>query len=298
MKRFALMVPIAAGIMFGTVGIFVRELTGFGMSNSTILFVRALFAAVMLLVFLLIYNRNLLKIKMKEFPLFLGTGILGMMGLNLCYNNAINSLSLSLSAVLLSSAPVFVVVIAAIIFKEKVTSRKIICIIMVIVGCVFASGLLEVQTGLAVSAKGIMFGVAAAFFYAMYSIFSRLATDREYHTYTVIFYSVLLIAIVLLPIADVGVVTDFVSDDPIKNLLFLCMHGLVTSVLPYMFITLALLHVEAGRVSILASGGEPAAAVIFGILFYGEVPTILMFVGLTITIVALALLCVDKSEKI
>ena len=173
MKRFALIVPIAAGIMFGSVGVFVRELTGFGMSNSTILFVRALFAAVMLFVFLLIYNKDLLKIKMKDFPLFLGTGVLGMMGLNLCYNNAINSLSLSLSAVLLSSAPVFVVIIAAILFKEKVTRRKIICISMVIVGCIFASGLLEAQTGLAVSAKGIMFGIAAAFFYAMYSIFSR-----------------------------------------------------------------------------------------------------------------------------
>ena len=52
---------------------------------------------------------------------------------------------------------------------------------------------------------------------------------------------------------------------------------------------------EAGTASILASGTEPVAAVFFGMLFYMEVPTVLMMIGLIITIVALAFLC--KSDK-
>ena len=171
------------------------------------------------------------------------------------------------------------------------------CITLAIVGCTFASGILETQAELVVSGFGILFGIAAAVFYALYSIFSRFATDKGYHSYTVIFYSVVLISIVLFPIADLSVVGAYILDEPLENVLFLCMHSLCTSVLPYIFITMALIHVEAGKISILASGGEPIAAVVFGILFYAEIPTALMLVGILLTIVALSLLCLEKGVE-
>ena len=83
MKKTALLLPIAAGIMFGSGGIFVRELADAGMSNATILFVRVFFAAIMLAGFLLIKDKSLFIIKGKDLPIFMGTGLLGMMCLNL-----------------------------------------------------------------------------------------------------------------------------------------------------------------------------------------------------------------------
>lgn len=306
MKNFALILPIAAGILFGSVGVFVRILAAAGMSNATILFVRVAFAALLMLIFLFVHNRKLLKIKIRDLPIFIGTGILGMMCLNLCYNNAIAELTLSLSAVLLSTAPIFVMFLAAIIFKEKVTRRKIICMFLAIIGCVFASGALE-QGGLmqnavlhgegGVSAIGIVFGIGSAVFYALYSIFSRLATDREYHTYTVIFYSVLLITIALAFVADIDTIGAFIIDSPAGSIVFLCTHSICTSILPYIFITLSLLYVDTGKLSILASGSEPAAAVIFGIVFFSEVPTILILIGMVITVTALILLCRDDNSQ-
>ena len=297
MKKVILILPIIAGIMFGGSGIFVRSLTETGMNNQTILFLRAIFAMIEILIFILIYNRKLLKIKIKHIPIFLCTGILGMVGLNLCYNEAINRLTLSLAAVLLSTAPIFVMVLAAIIFKEKVTKKKIFCMIVAIIGCVLASGLLEEQSGMVIATSGLLFGIASAFFYALYSIFSRIATDKEYHTYTVIFYSVLVISLVLIPFADFRMIGTYVKENAIEGVCFLLLHSLCTSVLPYIFLTLALLHAEAGKVSILASGGEPIAAVVFGILLYNEVPSVIMILGLVTVIVALALLCIEKKFK-
>lgn len=298
MKRFILLLPVVAGIMFGSSGVFVRKLSGFGMDNPTVLFTRTAFAALCMLLFLLIFDRKLLKLKVRDIPLFLGTGLLGMLGLNLCYNEAINRLSLSLAAVLLSTAPVFVIILAAIFFKERITKKKVGCMLLAIVGCTLASGLMEQTNGMTVSPAGIGLGVCAAVFYALYSIFSRKATDRGYHTYTVIFYSVLIISIVLLPFADFEKIGQFISEVPAGNTMFLFAHALCTSVLPYIFITLALLHTEAGKVSILASGGEPIAAVVFGLLFYDEIPSWLMLAGLVITITALTLLCMNpKKEK-
>lgn len=296
-KRFALFLPLLAGCLFSSGGVFVRTLTDFGMSNATVLWARVSFATLILLIFMLFYNKSLLKIKLKDLPIFVGTGIAGMMLLNLCFNEAVNILSLSLTTVLLSTAPVFVVILASILFKEKITKKKVICMLFVIVGCVFASGLVDSPAGTIGSFSGIIFGIGSALFYSLYSIFSRVATDRGYHTYTVIFYSVLLITIVLAPVAKQQTIGAFVVEAPVSNIVFLIMHSLCASVVPYVCITMALLYMEAGKVSILASGGEPVAAVVMGILFYTEIPTILMIVGIVVTIAALAVLCLDGKKK-
>ena len=46
-KRMAVLLPIVAGIMFGSVGLFVRILSENGLENSTILFTRVLFATLL-----------------------------------------------------------------------------------------------------------------------------------------------------------------------------------------------------------------------------------------------------------
>lgn len=70
-------------------------------------------------------RQKLLKIKLKDLWIFICAGIFSMLGLNLCYNFAINELTLSLSAVLLSLAPIFVLILASILFKEKLTLQKL-----------------------------------------------------------------------------------------------------------------------------------------------------------------------------
>lgn len=295
MKKIILILPVIAGIMFGGAGIFVRILTEAGINNQTVLFSRAFVATIEMLIFILIYDRNLLKIKIRHIPIFLGTGILGMLGLNLCYNEAINRLTLSLSAVLLSTAPIFVIFIAALVFKEKITVKKICCMIFAIIGCIMASGLLEQHSSIIISSLGLITGVAAAIFYALYSVFSRIATDYSYSTYTVIFYSVLTISVVLIPFSDYSSIITFIEEDLLRNIIFLLAHSLCTSVLPYIFLTLSLRYAEAGKVSILASGGEPVAAVIFGVIFYSEIPSLMMMVGLAVVIASLTFLCVEKS---
>lgn len=283
------MFPVLSGIMFGAAGVFVRTLTSFGFNNGTIIFARVSFAMIIMAALIFVQDRDLFKINIKDLPIFIGTGIIGMLGVNLFYNEAIDNLTLAVSAVLLSTAPVIVVLLAAVIFKEKITTRKVVCILLAIGGCILATGMLEESVN--ISLYGLVVGIGSALFYALYSIFSRMATNKSYDTYTVIFYSVVLITIVMLPFADLNAIGDFAAASPLKNIFFLFFHSTCATVLPYVFLTLGVKHMEAGTASILASGTEPVAAVLFGLLFYLEIPTILMVVGLVVTIVALALLC-------
>ena len=295
MKQLLYLMPIISGAMWGSAGIFVRKLTELGMNSYTVVSVRVILAVLILAVWLGIYDRNLLKIKLKDLWVFVAGGVVGMFGLNICYNFAISELSLSLAAVLLSLSPVFVLFMAAILFKEKITSKKVICMTIAIAGCVLASGVLESASTMRWSVKGIIVGTIGAFFYGLYGIISKTAMERGYHAFTTTFYCLFMVMLVVIPLTNWKLVTNVVVAKPIKMSVFLVIHSLCTSVLPYILYTFSIRYIDAGMASILASG-EPVAAMIFGVIFFSEIPTVLSVVGIVLVIVALGLLSMPDKK--
>lgn len=294
-NKISTLLPIIAGALWGSVGVFVRGFTKGNIDNVSILVIRVLFAAIMMFVFIAIKNNSLLKINLKDVWIFVCGGIVAMFGMNFCYNNAINSLSLSLAGVLLALSPVFVMFLAAILFKEKITARSIVCMIFALIGCTMASGVIG-GGEIAFSTSGILFGIAAAFFYGLTSIFSKIAMEKGYHALTMTFYSMLILAIVLLPFADWKLVGEYVMVSPANNIIFILMHSLCTAVLPYLLYNLALSNVDASLASILVAGAEPSAAMIFGIIFFAEMPSVVSILGLVVTIVALTILVIKPNN--
>lgn len=294
-NKISTLLPIIAGALWGSVGVFVRGFTNGNIDNVSILVMRVLFAAIMMFVFIAIKDKSLLKINLKDVWVFACGGIVAMFGMNFCYNNAINSLSLSLAGVLLALSPVFVMFLAAILFKEKITARSIVCMIFALIGCTMASGVIG-GGEIAFSTSGILFGIAAAFFYGLTSIFSKIAMEKGYQALTMTFYSMLILAIVLLPFADWKLVGEYVMVSPANNIIFILMHSLCTAVLPYLLYNLALSNVDASLASILVAGAEPSAAMIFGIIFFAEMPSVVSILGLVVTIVALTILVIKPNN--
>lgn len=299
LKQWIQIFPILSGIMWGSAGIFVRKLSELGLNSVSIVETRIIVAIIIIIAGLLYLDKSLLKIKLKDLWIFLCAGIFSMLGLNLCYNFAINELTLSLSAVLLSLAPIFVLILASILFKEKLTLQKTVCAILALIGCILSSGVLEEVGAMKWTTIGIIIGTLGAFFYGTYSIFSKIAMLKGYHSFTVTIYSLMAVGIALLPFTDWLKVWEIIQIDPAPMSGFLLLHSLLTSVLPYICFTVALNYVEAGKVAILASG-EPIAAMLFGIFFYQEIPTILSLFGLFLVLFALGLLTIPftKLKKI
>lgn len=295
-KPFILILAVIAGAFWGSVGPFVRYMSARDIGSLTILASRVLVAALLLGIGMLVVNRSWLKIRFQDLWIFVVASLVGMLGLNTCYNEAINYVPLSLAAILLGLYPIFVMILAAIIFKERITRRKIFCMALALVGCVFASGLLESgQTSF--SPLGVAIGFASAIFYAFYSIMSKVAMQRGYNVFTVTFYALLIMGIALLPFTDWGALGRFVSDAPAQHIGFMIAHSACASVLPYILFTLSLRYADAGKTSILAAGMEPISALILGFVFYHEVPSALALVGMAITIVALALVGMAEKPK-
>ena len=297
MERIYNIMPIISGICFGSAGIFVRELSE-NMNSTSIISSRILIAILLLGLWIAVRYPMNFRIKLKDSWIFVGAGVLGTLGLNLCYNFSINELSLSLAAVLIALAPIFVMVFAFFMFHEAITAKKVISIILALVGCVLTSGVLENNASMHWSWIGILVGSASAGFYALYSIFSKVGMKKSYPALTITFYSMLAIAVVLLPFTQWDNMAHYIAANPLRNTLFMVMHSLCTAVCPYAFYTVALDHMEAGKASILCSC-EPVAAMVFGLFFFEEIPTVLSVTGLMIVLLALAMLVLsDKSQGI
>ena len=123
-KKIMPIFPILAGILWGATGIFIRKSMALGMNSITVISSKVSIASIIMIIFITIYNKSLLKIKLKDIYIFISAALLGMFAVNVFFNESVHLLSLSLAAVLLSLSPIFVLIMSYFLYKEKITTIK------------------------------------------------------------------------------------------------------------------------------------------------------------------------------
>lgn len=290
MKKLAPIFVLLAGILWGMMGIYVRRLNAAGFTTIEIVAVRSVVTALLLFLVLFFYNREMLKIRIRDIWCFIGTGILSIVFFNYCYFKAITMTSLSVAAVLLYTAPAIVMILSAVFFHEKITAVKLISLVATFIGCILVTGLVGSTESL--KAAGILVGLGAGLGYALYSIFSRFALERGYHSLTISFYTFVFASIGVLPLADVQKIYGACVED-IGMLGFYLVFALVSTVIPYILYTLGLTALENSKASIIASV-EPVAATVLGIVLFHEKMTVNNAIGIVLVLGAIVI-CTDKS---
>lgn len=299
MNKFAVLMPLIAGTCWGASGVFVRTLSAAGFNNITIMTSRAIVGSSLVFLFLFFYDRSLLKIRKRDIPLFLSLAVNGYLLMNTCYNLTVGELTLSLASILLGLCPIFVLLFGALFFHEKITLVKVSCMLAAITGCALIAGVFEKDSDVTWGFLGLLFGLGSAFFNAVYTLHSKQLTEKKYHTLTINLYAFFFTAVVLLPFADWNLLVGYVTSDPLNGSLVYLAQALVTSIMPNFLYTNAIQRIDSGNVAILSCGAEPVSAMIFGILLYNEIPSVLGILGMVITVSALAVLTrSDKSKQL
>ena len=215
MKKLINIFPVLAGICWGSAGIFVRGLQAAGLSNLTIIFGRLTMTVIMVGVYMLIKDRKLFYLRKKDIPVVAFTGIIGFSLMNIFYNYSIQYLSLSLAAVLLCTAPVYVIIFGAVVFKEKITPLKILCMFAVLFGCLLMTGVIE-SGHLQWSLLGIMIGVLCSLSNAVCTLGCNEASGvRGVHPVTLLFYNSLFALLPLTFFMDFGELASFIAPEPV-----------------------------------------------------------------------------------
>ena len=283
---------LLAGTLWGSMGLFVRKLNAVGLYALDIVQLRIAISLILVGLYLLIFARDNLRVRLRDLWCFAGTGIVSLLLFSWCYFSGMQEASLSVMAVLLYTSPAFIMLLSVLLFRETLTQQKLLALVLTFTGCCLVSGL---GSGSAVSMKGLLLGLGSGFFYALYSIFSRYAIERGYGSWTITFYTFLLCLLASAPLAHWGLIASALSSGvsvPVYALLM----GLLTGFLAYIFYTKGLEGMESSRAGILASV-EPVVGTIIGTLVFHEPLPVQSVLGIALVLGGIVVLGGKKVSK-
>ncbi|AAM29784.1 MULTISPECIES: DMT family transporter [Methanosarcina] len=268
MQKRAYLLIAVSGSLWGTIGIFVRELYGLGFSTLQIVTMRVFSAAVIMLLYLLFTKPELLKIRFRDSLYFVGTGILSIVFFNLCYFITIRETSIAIAVTLLYTAPAFVAILSRIIFRESLDAKKLFSLGLTLTGCAFVTGYLpELGNSPSITLPWLLTGLGAGFGYALYSIFGKVAL-KKYDTVTITAYTFFFASLALLPLVSFETSGEAFSTGSFWT--YLIGLGFFPTVLAYLLYTKGLEEVESSRAAIVATV-EPVVATFAGFFFFREI---------------------------
>ncbi len=282
---FASILIVIAGGCWGMIGLFSRALSEAGLESLQIGALRVLVSFGSLLIIILATNPNQLRIRLRDMWLFIGSGVLSIAFFNVCYFMSIEENTLSLAAIILYTAPSLVILMSKIVFKEKITGKKLASLTLSFAGTFFAVGMFShrIETSL----YGMIVGLGSGLGYALYSIFSRIAL-RKYGSVTIMVYTFFFASMVLLPFSNPAKIYDVMVHTP-TVLISLFALGWLSTLIPFWLYTKGLEHLEVGKAALLTFV-EPVVATITGVVAFHEALTAANSGGILLIILSLVIL--------
>ena len=209
-------------------------------------------------------ERAALRIRAADILLFAAYGAVSVAGFMTVYFTAIALTTVAAAAVLLYTAPAWVVLLARPFFGEPITRMKAGAVALVFTGCVLVAGL---GAAARLSPMGALAGLGAGLTYGLYSIFGKVAL-RHYSPLTTVVYSLGFGALFLLAAAVITTSRGLVPV-PAAGAWALAYVIAVPTVGAYLLYIAGLRRVEAGRASVVATV-EPVVAALTGSLVLHE----------------------------
>ena len=175
---------IISMFVFGTIGIFRKYVP---LSSGLIAISRGYIGAVVLILLIVLIKKQKIAIGAIKSNLFLLCLSGGFIGINwILLFESYQYTSVATATLCYYMAPVFVVVAAPFLFKEKITLKKAICVAVALVGMVLVSGIIETGfTGVS-ELKGILLGLGAALFYASVIVLNKKIKNVPIYEKTIV----------------------------------------------------------------------------------------------------------------
>ena len=284
-----------AAFCFATSGVVGDSIIRLGLSPLTLASWRVLLACLFVFLFLLVTRPRLLKIMLKDMPLFLVLGFVGISAFQAFFFTTIDLTSVAVAVTLMHTSPVFIVIISYFTFREPITRRKALAIALTLAGCFLVTGGYETGSSfLAWREAGLWTGLATGLSYAVYIIVGKFVLAR-YKQITVLFYSFFFGAIPLiflgLPWRSAGLL---LTADISWRLLYL---ALVPMLLAYGLYLKGLSYVEAGHAAIFGAF-EPVIATFLAYLLLDQLLTLAQMIGFFLVLLALVILLLPERKKL
>ena len=173
---------IASMFIFGTIGIFVRHIP---LPSSMIALVRGFVGAFFVLLFVYLKKSKLDKAAIKKnFVMLALSG--AFIGINwILLFESYHYTTVATATLCYYMQPIFVILASPFLLKEKLTVKKVACVVVALIGMVFVSGVLQTGIPALSEAKGILYGLGAACFYASVVLMNKKITEINAYDKTI-----------------------------------------------------------------------------------------------------------------
>ena len=290
MNKRAFFNIILAGLLWGTSGVFVHFLTPLGYSSVQMTAMRATVSAVVICIYVLISDKSLFKVNVKELLMFFVSGAF-IFFTSTFYYASMQMSSVSTAVMLMYTAPIFVLIYSVSFLGERLNIIKILSVGGMIAGCALVSGVIG---GMKFNVIGILLGFASGVSYAIYNIATKIEMRYGSNPLSATLYNFIFMAIIALLSCNAPKMIELATINPISAIPLMIGIGIFTCITPYFLYTLAIKELPVGVASALGIV-EPMAATIYSVVFFREQLRLLPACGIVLIMLSVVLLGRSKE---
>ncbi|MBQ8509201.1 MAG: EamA family transporter [Clostridia bacterium] len=291
-KYLGIFYILLAGVLWGFFPIFSNVLYANGITVMQAVSARAGFAALIYLVWGVCAG-TYKGLKWRDYGFFAFYGVCSILGTYIFYSLSIKYLSTAMAAILLYTAPAFVIVFNRIFYGDKITPIKIVALITTIAGSFLVVRAYDVGA-LVVNLPGILFGLGSGIAYSLLTVIGRAAIRRGYTAKQNTFVPAMAAGLVM-TVAVPQWTLPFPSATVVLCYLAVAVIG---SVLPYFFYQKGLATGIDGGVASLLANVEPVTATIFGCILLHDAIEVWQIIGILVVLAGAMLPEFAASRKL
>lgn len=282
---------MTSAVCYGTNPVFALNLYHNGFNAESVLFYRYCTAAIIFGLWTYFVKKISLKIEKKEIIPLMSMGFLFSIS-SLTLFKSYSYIDAGIASVILFVYPVFVAIIMAIGFKEKLKTETIVSIILVMVGVfLFYKG----KSGQSLNLTGLILVFLSAMSYALYMVGIKTNNILKHVNPSKLSFYVMVFGLIVF-VFNLVFFTDL---KPISSPI-LCGNVLMLAILPTI-ISLETMTISIKLIgptlSAVISALEPVSAMIFCVVLFNEQVTPKIVLGIIAILSAVFLIALKKDKK-
>ena len=280
---------LVSALTYGMIPLFMIPLKKLDFfSVDTALFYRFLIAAILILGYLVFYQKESVKINLKEGFVLSILGLFYALSAEFLFI-AYDFLSPGIASTIFFIYPIMVALILGIFFKEKITLATTISLVIVVVGV----GVLSIKDNFEINYIGLFVSLLGALMYALYMIIVN-KTKIKASGVKVSFYSMVFTSLFFL--IKTLVLGNSVAIPSLEIGIHLALFSLITTALSVVSLVYAIKYIGSTPTAIMGAV-EPVVAVMISVGLFDETLTFSLIAGVIIIISGVLIDVVFNKKK-
>lgn len=280
-----------AAISYGVNPLCAKMLYRDGINCNTVLFYRFLIGTIILGFFMLFKKQNFALTRKESYTL----GVLGVVFAvsSFTYFLSFHYMSAGVAATLVFVYPVFVAILMAVFFKERLKWPSLLSILLTVLGIAL---LYKDDSGRPIAFAGIVLILLSALTYALYIIIIN-KSGIVMSSVKLTFYAMAVCWFCMVCYALFTSTGELQMLHGVSQWFYASMLGLVPTVISLVFMAMAIKCIGSTSTAVMGAL-EPVTSIVLGVVLLGEVLTFRISVGIILILIAVILIILDEKLRV